>query len=95
MDDEKRNYSVIGTVSIGTDEYRDLIEAVKNAEAKLEKKESEYWEQYRKTNKAEVELKDIKEKYSKYSDFISGSEEIKAKYKLWLIEKQTAEVEAD
>lgn len=38
MDDEKRNYSVIGTVSIGTDEYRDLIEAVKNAEAKLEKK---------------------------------------------------------
>lgn len=87
-DESKKAYSVIGQVTIGTDEYRDLIEAVQEAKADADKHRSNWYEQYNKANKLEADIKKISAVSDSYADFINSSEEIKAKYKLYLAEKQ-------
>jgi len=87
-DESKKTYSVIGQVTIGTDEYRDLIEAVQEAKADADKQRSSWYEQYNKVNSLTAELKDVKAAFADYQAFVNGSEEIKAKYKLYLAEKQ-------
>ena len=90
MNEEKKTYSIIGQVTIGTDEYRDLIEAVQEAKADTDKQRSNWYEQYNKANKLEADIKKISAVSDSYADFINSSEEIKAKYKLYLAEQQMA-----
>lgn len=87
-DESKKAYSVIGQVTIGTDEYRDLIVAVEETRADAEKQRTSWYEQYNKVNKLEADIKKISAVSDSYADFINSSEEIKAKYKLYLAEKQ-------
>lgn len=94
MNEEKKTYSIIGQVTIGTDEYRDLIEAVKEAEAKAEKDRHEWCEQYTKRQELEKQLAALKTEFEKYGSFINSSEEVKAKYKLYLVEQQMAAMES-
>ena len=77
-DESKKAYSVIGQVTIGTDEYRDLIEAVQEAKADTDKQRSNWYEQYNKANKLEADIKKISAVSDSYADFINSSEEIKA-----------------
>lgn len=44
MDEEKKIYSIVGKVEIGTDEYRDLIEQVKDLEKDNAQIRQNYWE---------------------------------------------------
>lgn len=93
MDDEKKEYSFIGKVEIGTDEYRDLIETNAELKAKCDEQNSKYWDMYRHSDKLKDELKAAKEKLADLQGFIESSEEIKAKYRLYLVEKQTSNME--
>lgn len=86
-DESKKTYPD-GQVTISTSEYRDLIEAVQEARADVEKKNSSWYEQYNKANKLETDIKRISAVADSYADFINSSEEIKTKYKLYLAEKQ-------
>lgn len=85
--DEKK-YSIIGKVEIGTDEYRDLIEAVKEAERNYSDTNSKLWNERSRANAAEEQLKAANVQLDKVNGFINSSEEIKMKYKLYLIEQQ-------
>ena len=89
-DESKKAYSVIGQVTIGTDEYRDLIVAVEETRADAEKQRSSWYEQYNKANKLEADIKKISAVSDSYADFINSSEETKTKYKLYLAEQQMA-----
>ena len=86
--DEKKTYSVVGSVTIGTDEYRDLIENLKDAQADVEKRRSEWWEQYNKANEREKELKEVLEKLKELEAFVKSDEAVSTKFKLWRIEQQ-------
>ena len=86
--DEKKTYSVVGTVTIGTDEYRDLIENLKDALADAEKRRSEWWAQYNKANELEKELKDVLEKLKELEAFVRSDEAVSTKFKLWRLEQQ-------
>ena len=90
MNEEKKTYSIIGQVTIGTDEYRDLIEAVKNSEADADEKRSDWYEEYTKRQAIEKQLAALKTEVEKYGSFINSSEETKTKYKLFLAEQQMA-----
>lgn len=85
--DEKK-YSIVGKVEIGTDEYRDLIETNAELKSKCDEQNSKYWDLYRRTGKLDEELKDAKKKIEEFQGFVDSSEEIKAKYRLYLVEKQ-------
>lgn len=80
MNEEKKTYSVIGKVEIGTDEYRDLIEGLAEAKAKYEAKDHEMWKEYRRANEAEKKAKDSADKLESLTAFINSDEEIRNKY---------------
>ncbi len=88
MDNEKKTYSIVGKVEIGTDEYRDLIETNAELKAKCDEQNSKHWDLYSRVNKLGEELKDAKKKIEEFQGFVDSSEEIKAKYRLYLVEKQ-------
>lgn len=89
MQDEEKKYSVIGTVQIGTDEYRDLIEGLANAKRELSEQTSRRYNEWRRADNAETKVKELTKENEVIRGFINSSEEIKTKYKLYLIEKQT------
>ena len=90
--DEKK-YSVVGKVEIGTDEYRDLIEAVATLKTEKNEQFSRYWTEHTRADKLLTELKDAKKTLAALQGFVDSSEEIKAKYRLYLVERQISEEE--
>ena len=90
---EEKKYSIIGKVEIGTDEYRDLISGLSKAEADADSYRSRYWSEQSKTSDLDKKLEAMTEKANAMSEFINSSEELKAKYALFLVSKQQEESE--
>lgn len=78
---EKKEYSVIGKVEIGTDEYRDLIEAVKDAENRANNSNSDYWDKYREAEALKKEVDALK----LFKEFVMGK--YQDAFKLWKLER--------
>ena len=85
--DEKKTYSVVGKVEIGTDEYRDLIEGNVSAEKEASEYRSKYWREEEKVKKLENELEDIKAYKAKLMDFIKQDNERYQAYVRFTAEK--------
>lgn len=80
--EDKKEYSMVGKVEIGTDEYRDLIESLAEAKAdysNASRKNNEYYLEVDKLKKQVEELK-------VYREFVN--EKCLDSYKLWKIEKE-------
>ena len=92
---ERKEYSIIGKVEIGTDEYRDLIEAVKEAEERYNKYCSDYWQERNRANNLEDQLKALQGQFTLLNEFTNSSEELKAKYQLYKFEKFNKEIKDD
>lgn len=90
---EEKKYSIIGKVEIGTDEYRDLIAGMAKAESEADSYRCRYWSEQSKTSDLENKLEAMTEKANAMSEFINSSEELKAKYALFLVSKQQEESE--
>ncbi len=82
--DEKKEYGVIGTVTIGTDEYRDLIEEKYEAVREKEEQSSRWYEQYSKAQKLEDENKKLKEELNQLRKYIRDNDE-QDKLELWIV----------
>lgn len=87
MNMEKKEYNVIGKVEIGTDEYRDLIEAVKDAESRANRCYNDYWDEYRKAEALAKEVDSLKP----FKDFVL--EKHQDAFKLWKLERMENEDE--
>lgn len=85
--EETKNYSVVGTVTIGTDEYRDLIEGLCEAKKETDSLRSHWLEEYNKARSLEPKLKELSAKYERLSEF-THTEDIAPRYKLWCLEQQ-------
>ena len=90
---EEKKYSIIGKVEIGTDEYRDLISGLAKAEADADSCRIKYWSEQTKASNLEKKLEAMTEKADAMLEFINSSEELKAKYALFLASKQQEESE--
>lgn len=84
---EKKDYEVKGTVTISTEEYRDLIVSAIEQEKEADRYRSQYWEESNKRSKAEEALKPMREKYELLLAFINDSEERVKDYKFWLAQR--------
>lgn len=89
--EEKKVYTIIGKVEIGTDEYRDLIEQVAESRESASKWNDKYYAEHWELERVKKELTSTLTKLSNLNDFINSSEEMKTKYKLFLAEKQLKE----
>ena len=68
--EEKKVYSVIGQVTIGTDEYRELIEGKLTAENTADDYRSKYWAEQNKVNALQKQVDALKAKIEKCEKFI-------------------------
>ena len=92
MEEVKKTYSVLGTVTIGTDEYRDLIESCVEAQKDAEYNSNKRWEEYLRANKLEEELKELRAKAKLMQTFLETESELLERYKDWLAEGIQKEV---
>ena len=68
--DEKKTYSFIGKVEIGTDEYRDLIEEKNEALNDKSTWYNKYWEESSKVSKLQKELEETRVELERYKAFV-------------------------
>lgn len=73
--DEKKTYSIVGQVTIGTDEYRDLVEGKLAAEKELSECRSKYWKEQSKVSELEEQIEKLKGDYDKIADFVKQDNE--------------------
>lgn len=68
--EEKKTYKVVGHVTIGTDEYRDLIESRMEAEKSRDSYMREGWKKDEEIKKVREENAKLKEELDKLKKFI-------------------------
>ena len=85
MSEERKEYSIVGQVTIGTDEYRDLIEAVKEVENEAREYRKQSNDRYWEIDKLKKEVESLKQ----YKEFVV--EKCMDSYKLWKLENEQDE----
>lgn len=85
MSEERKEYSIVGQVNIGTDEYRDLIEAVKEAENEAREYRKQSNDRYWEIDKLKKEVESLKQ----YKEFVT--DKCLDSYKLWKLENEQEE----
>lgn len=89
--EDKKTYTFIGKVEIGTDEYRDLIEQLAESKKEADKYNDKYYNEHWELERTKNELTSALAKLSSLNGFVNSSEEMKTKYKLFLAEQQLKE----
>lgn len=82
MNEEKKEYSIIGQVTIGTDEYRDLIESLAEVRANVQREHETSWNRYLEIDKLNRKIKEL-ETYKEYV-----TDKCMDSYRMWKIEKE-------
>ena len=90
--EEKKKYEVQGTVTISTEEYRDLITEKFNAEKDKSDYQHRYWDIQNIKSELEDKIAALEKGQKNYRDFINSSAEIVEAYKSWMISKQDDEI---
>ena len=85
--DENKKYPIEGTVTISTEEYRDLLKDSVSNEKEASEYRSKYWNEQNKTSKLEKSLAELKE-------FLQSDEDMWNEYRNFLVEKTLKEAEA-
>lgn len=88
---ENKEYSIVGQVTIGTDEYRDLIRGLAETEASLSEYRSKSWKLETEVKKANENAEAVSRQYRDLLAFVQSSEELKAKYQLFLVQRKVSE----
>lgn len=83
MEEEKKVYPVYGTVTISTEEYRDLVLGIAKAENELDKQRSKWYEEYNKANRLQKENETVKAELEKYRGFVESKKELKLAFKFF------------
>ena len=68
--DERKEYSVVGTVTIGTDEYRDLLTDKFESEKKADEERNRWYKEYTRANDLQKQVDALKAKMEKCEKFI-------------------------
>jgi hypothetical protein len=88
--DEKRTYDYKGTVTISTEEYRDLIEDCAELKAKFEDYRSKFWAEQNKVTSLQTELNLAKIELEDLTRWKNSKEELRLAFKLFLVEEKEA-----
>lgn len=84
MNDEKKEYSIVGTVTIGTDEYRDLL--TEKFEALRDKEEyyNKWYKLYQEIGALERKNKELTAKLEQLNQYLEDTD-AEDKFELWLV----------
>ena len=88
MSSEEKTYSVVGTVTIGTDEYRDLIESNKENEKLYDEYRAKYWSERSENDSNKKAAEALKQRVDEFNDFMNSVDGVRDKFKLWKLDQQ-------
>lgn len=77
MSDERKKYDVTGTVTISTEEYRDLIEDRASFEKDMSDYRSRYWDEQGKRKEAEKKVETLTKTLEKWKAFLADHETVR------------------
>lgn len=89
---EKKEYEYKGTVTISTEEYKDLITDKFSAQNEIEDYRRRYWDEQNTVSELKDKIEALEMDQKNYRDFVNSSPEITNFYKQWLINKQDDEI---
>lgn len=95
---ENKDYEFKGTVTISTQEYRDLLHAVYKSENEADRQRDNYWSERSKVSKLEKENAEIIKanvKLNEAKEFIMTNEDVKIQFKKYLAGKQVIELDEE
>jgi hypothetical protein len=81
---EEKQYEYKGTVTISTEEYRDLVKGVFAAEKNADDYRSRYWEEQSKTKELTSKVEAQEKALAHYRNFVNSKEDITLEYKMYL-----------
>lgn len=90
--EEKKVYSIVGKVEIGTDEYRDLIEDKMTLEKNLSELRSEKWKISDEKNRLNRITVNQKKQLDNYTEFLK-EKELSKEFVLWVYKKELEEMQ--
>lgn len=93
--DEKKTYSVVGIVSIGTDEYRGIIEERASFKKDAEDYRSKFWKEESARKAAEEKVRGLEKQIEEYGVFFTKFPEAKALYGQYTAEKALDSLQAN
>lgn len=73
MDENKKEYTVVGTVTIGTDEYRELVESRIIQERRADEYRDKYWSEQAKVKSLEAQVEALKSRIAKCEKFLKNN----------------------
>ena len=92
--DENKNYTIVGKVEIGTDEYRDLIERNMELKVDFDRACRQKWEIDDQLKEAQKKLTSQKDLIENYKLFLS-EKELTKDFDLWVYEKSISQKNQD
>ncbi len=93
--EETKEYDTKGTVTISTEEYRDLIAKVYELKAMGQKEHDDWYEQYKECERLKKDMETTKNISESYVRYINSTETRKSDYALYLRELKLRELELD
>ena len=87
---EEKQYSIVGKVEIGTDEYRDLIESKVNLEKDLSEERSKRWRAENDKDRLNKITVNQKKQIDNYIEFLK-EKELTKEFDLWVYKKDQEE----
>lgn len=88
---ERKEYETKGTVVIGTDEYRDLINENCRLRAAGQKEHDDWYREYGRANDLEKSVKRLERTIAEFNEWLDSDDSLRPKFKLWKVEKKEAE----
>lgn len=93
--EEEKEYDTKGTVTISTEEYRDLIRRTYELKTQGQKEHDDWYEQYNKNNELEKKNKALQRAIEAYNIYINSSDERKTDYATYLQALRLKELETE
>ena len=83
----KKEYDVKGTVTISTEEYRDLIEEKEQLWQAGQKEHDSWWEEYKAKNELEKKVSKLQAKIDEFNEFLADHKTVKEDYDNFCLRK--------
>ena len=94
-DEEVKTYEQSGTVTISTEEYRDLIRRTFELKAAGQKEHDDWYTEYKKREELEKRVVALEKSVNFYTEFINSTEQRKSDYTLYLREIKLQKLEEE
>lgn len=91
--EEEKEYDTKGTVTISTEEYRDLIRETFDLKAQGQREHDDWYAQYKECENLKQQVESLKKAVNAYNEYINSTETRKSDYGLYLRELKLRELD--